>query len=119
MFLPCCMALLLIMAMLPVPMECHADTELEIKHLMAYIEKTNCTFIRNGKEYNGEEALAHIQNKYAYGKRWVKSAEDFITYAVTKSSMTGQPYKVRCDGQEILSAEWLTKELNKFRGKPE
>ncbi len=119
MFLPCCMALLLIAAMLPVPMECHADAALEIKHLMAYIEKTNCTFIRNGKEYNGEEALAHIQNKYAYVKRWVKSAEDFIAYAVTKSSMTGQSYKVRCDGQKILSAEWLTKELNSFRGKPE
>jgi hypothetical protein len=113
------MALLLIAGMLPVPMECRADTEFEIKHLMAYIEKTNCTFIRNGKEYNGEEALVHIQNKYAYSKRWVKSAEDFITYAVTKSSMTGQPYKVRCDGQVKFSAEWLTKELNRFRGKPE
>jgi len=58
-------------------------------------------------------------NKYEYTKRWIKSAEDFIKYTATKSSMSGRPYTVRCDGREILCAEWLSEELNRFRKKPE
>ena len=112
-------AFLLIAATVLVPMESQADTEMEIKHLIEYIDNSKCTFIRNGKEYNTKEALVHIQNKYEYTKRWIKSAEDFIKYAATKSSMSGQPYTVRCDGREILCAEWLSEELNLFREKPE
>jgi hypothetical protein len=54
------------------PMESQADTEIEIKHIIEYIESSNCTFIRNGKEYNTKEALEHILNKYEYTKRWIK-----------------------------------------------
>ena len=110
---------LLIAATVLFPMESQADTETEIKHIIAYIENSNCTFIRNGKEYNTKEALVHIQNKYKYTKRWIKSAEDFIKYTVTKSSMSGRPYTIRCDGLEILSAEWLSEELKRFRKKLE
>ena len=110
-------AFLLIAASALVPMESQANTEIEIKHLIEYIENSKCTFIRNGKEYSTEEALTHIQNKYEYAKRWIKSAEDFIKYTVTKSSMSGQPYTVWCNGQKILSAEWLTAELKRFRKK--
>jgi hypothetical protein len=110
-------AFLLIAATVLVHMESQADTDTEIKHIIEYIENSNCTFIRNGKEYNTKEALVHIQNKYKYTKRWIKSAEDFIKYTVTKSSMSGRPYKVRCDGLKILSAEWLSEELKRFRKK--
>ncbi len=110
---------LIIAATILVPMESQADTKIEIKHLFEYIENSKCTFIRNGKEYNTKEALVHIQNKYEYTKRRIKSAEDFIKYAVTKSSMSGRPYTVRCDEREILSAEWLSDELKTFRKKPE
>jgi hypothetical protein len=110
-------ALLLIAATVMIPMESQADTEIEIKHLIEYIENSKCTFIRNGKKYNTKETLVHIQNKYEY--TWIKSGEDFIKYTVTKSSMSGRPYTVRCDGREFLSAEWLLKELKRFRKKPE
>jgi hypothetical protein len=112
-------AFLLIAATVLVHMESQADTDTEIKHIIEYIDNSNCTFIRNGKEYNTKEALVHIQNKYEYTKRWIKSAEDFIKYTVTKSSMSGRSYKVRCDGLEILSAEWLSEELKRFRKKPQ
>ena len=112
-------AFLIIAIIVIAPMESRADTELEIKHIIDYIESSNCTFIRNGKEYNTKEALEHILNKYKYTKRWIKSAEDFIEYTATKSSLSGSPYTVRCDGGEILSAEWLLKELETFRKKPE
>jgi len=108
---------LLIAATVLSPMESQADTKIEIKHIIAYIENSKCIFIRNGKEYNIKEALVHIQNKYKYTKRRIKSAEDFIKYTVTKSSMSGRPYTVRCDGREILSAEWLSEELKRFREK--
>ena len=116
-FLRYCISFLIIVATVLAPMESLADTEIEIKHLIEYIENSKCTFIRNGKEYSTEEALTHIQNKYEYAKRWIKSAEDFIKYTVTKSSMSGQPYTVWCNGQKILSAEWLTAELKRFRKK--
>jgi hypothetical protein len=112
-------ALLLIAATVMIPMESQADAEIEIKHLIEYIENSRCTFIRNGKKYNTKETLVHIHNKYEYTKRWIKSGEDFIKYTVTKSSMSGRPYTVRCDGREFLSAEWLLKELKRFRKKPE
>ena len=99
------------------PMQSRADSVIEIKHLMEYIEKSKYTFIRNGQEYSAEKALRHIQNKYEYARRWIKSAEDFIKYTVTKSSMSGQFYKVRCDDQIVLSVEWLTAELKRFREK--
>ena len=116
-FLRYCISFLIIVATVLAPMESRADTEIEIKHLIEYIENSKCTFIRNGKEYSTEEALTHIQNKYEYAKRWIKSAEDFIKYTMTKSSMSGQPYTVWCDGKKILSAEWLTAELKRFRKK--
>jgi hypothetical protein len=105
---------LLIAAIVLIPVESQADTEIEIKHIISYIENSKCIFTRNGKEYSTKEALVHIQNKYKYTKRWIKSAEDFIKYTVTKSSMSGRPYTVRCDGREILSAEWLSEELKRF-----
>jgi hypothetical protein len=87
----------------------------EINHLLQYIENAGCTFIRNNKAYEGAEARAHIQKKYDYFKARIKTTEDFIKYAATKSSMCGNPYKVRCKGLEISCAEWLTFELERFR----
>ena len=62
-------------------------TDREIQHLMAYIASADCRFIRNGKEYGAEEARKHIQRKYEYARRRVKTAEDFIRHVATKSSM--------------------------------
>ena len=112
-------AFLLIAATVIVHTESLADTTIEIKHIIEYIENSKCTFVRNGKEYNTKEALVHILNKYEYAKRWIKTAEDFIKYSATKSSMSGRPYTVRCDGRETLCVEWLSDELNLFRKKPE
>ena len=111
------LSFLIIVTIMLGPMQSRADSVIEIKHLMEYIEKSKYTFIRNGQEYSAEKALRHIQNKYEYARRWIKSAEDFIKYTVTKSSMSGQFYKVRCDDQIVLSVEWLTAELKRFREK--
>jgi hypothetical protein len=89
----------------------------EVEHLLQYIESSGCTFIRNNKEGSSAEARAHIQKKYNYIKDRIKTTEDFIEHAATKSSMSGRPYKIRCSGKEILVAEWLNEELQRIRMK--
>ena len=111
----------LLLAALTWPAGAGAAMEQEIGHLMEYITQSDCTFIRNGREYDSAEALEHIAKKYDYVKKRVKKAEDFITWAATKSSMSGKPYLVRCGGEEIPTAEWLKAELARFReaGEPD
>ncbi|UCH45450.1 MAG: DUF5329 domain-containing protein [Nitrospiraceae bacterium] len=89
----------------------------EITSLLQYIESSECIFIRNGREGTAAAARIHIQKKYDYFKDRVKSAEDFIRFAATKSTMSGRPYKVRCSGEETNTADWLTAELQKRRNR--
>ena len=91
--------------------------QLEIDHLLQYIETSGCRFMRNGNIHDGQQAGEHIRKKYAHTKRWIKSTEDFIQYAATKSSMSGRLYQVTCDGVEMPTAAWLREELARFRGK--
>ena len=102
-----CIVFLLVILVVSQRSESEEGANQEINHLLQYIENSSCTFIRNGKAYNSAEARAHIQKKYDYFKVRVKTTEDFVKYAATKSSMSGKPYKVRCNGLEILCAEWL------------
>lgn len=94
-----------------------ADTESEINHLLNYVETSPCTFIRNGSTHNGPDARDHIVKKYNYFKDRISTAEQFIEYAATKSTMSGKKYKVRCDDNEYMTAQWLIDELHKFRNK--
>ena len=92
-----------------------ADMESEIKHLLNYVESSPCMFIRNGSNHSGADAKEHIVKKYNYFKDRISSAEQFIEYAATKSTMSGKKYKVRCDGKEYLTAQWLSDELKHYR----
>jgi hypothetical protein len=92
-----------------------ADTTAEIDHLLGFIASSPCRFVRNGEEYDAADARAHIARKYNYAKRWIQTAEQFIEYTATKSSTTGQAYRVICPGGEEPSADWLTRELVRFR----
>jgi uncharacterized protein DUF5329 len=87
-----------------------------INHLLAYVEDSNCVFIRNDKEYNSKEAAKHLKGKYDYLMYKVKTAEDFIEIAGSKSTVSGKPYWVRCAGHSpVLSANWLMQELSDYR----
>lgn len=87
-----------------------------INHLLKYVEDSNCVFIRNDKEYTSKEAAKHLKTKYDFYMDNLKTPEDFIEMAATKSALSGKPYWVRCDGQfPMLSADWLTKELSNYR----
>src|SRR2546423_3081743 len=75
----------------------HAEESLEqtIAFLFHRIETTDATFIRNGQAHTPQEAVAHVRAKYEHFKAQIKTPEDFIRLAATKSLLTGQPYLVR------------------------
>jgi len=91
------------------------QAEEEIAHLLDTIARSPCHFVRNGVAYGASEAHAHILKKYGYAKPWIKSAEDFIRLAATQSSTSGEPYRIRCDDQVVLCADWLREALERYR----
>lgn len=90
----------------------------EIHHLLDYLKGSGCEFYRNGSWHGADEAVVHLTNKYQYLDRrgLVDTAEQFIERAATKSSMSGNPYQVKCgDSEPLPSAEWFEVELQRYR----
>ena len=57
-----------------------------------------------------------MKTKYDYFMITIKTPEEFIEKAASKSILGGQPYWVRCaDHSPIPSAEWLAQELTNYR----
>lgn len=93
-----------------------SDTELEIEFLLDTIKKSGCVFVRNGKDHTATEAENHLRMKYSKGKKWVKSAEQFIERIATKSSLSGSPYYINCiDTEQQLTGKWLSQKLADYR----
>ena len=93
------------------------DQEREIEHLLDFVEHSDCTFVRNNSVYNGARAREHIQKKYIRVKKRIKelSAEQFIRYAASRSSLSQKPYLVHCGVRTISSESWLLEELEYYR----
>lgn len=93
----------------------------EIRHLLGYVEQSECQFYRNGVWHQDTKAARkHLELKYDYfsKKGRIESAEDFIKWCATKSEMSGRPYLVKLgDGEDILLSQWLIKELERYRKK--
>jgi len=90
----------------------------EIDGLMSRLEATGCEFNRNGNWYTGAEAKLHLLRKLQYleERGAVQSAEQFIELAATSSSVSGQPYLVKCDnGAPVPSGTWLRTQLQAVR----
>src|SRR3569623_1286488 len=79
-----------------------------IENLLVKVEKSPCTFIRNGSNHTGKEAAAHMRRKYNYFKKQIHSTRDFIEKCGTKSELTGKAYYVQCPGgPRVRCDEWL------------
>ncbi len=90
--------------------------EQEVSHLLGFIEKSGCIFIRNNKNYNSAKARKHIERKYKHVQDRITTTEQFIRYAATESSITHKPYTVICGVEETQpSSDWLLQELDNFR----
>ena len=95
-----------------VPLHAAESLEQTINFLLHRIETADATFIRNGKEHTPGEAVEHVRAKYQHFKGQIKSPDDFIRLAASKSLLTGQPYLVRTrDGKEIQLNVWLSNAL--------
>ena len=111
-------ALSFTLAAVPAQAELAAGVRAEIDHLVAFVGASGCEFYRNGSWYEGRKGQSHISEKLAYllNRDMIQATTDFIDKAATQSSMSGQAYKVRCNGgAEIASAKWLNDELTRFR----
>lgn len=92
------------------------QTDTEIEYLLTTMSSSECTFIRNGKEYDAAAAESHLRMKYKRGKRYVSTTEEFIDRLASKSSMSKKPYYIACGGAEPTpSGQWLTALLNEYR----
>jgi len=90
----------------------------KITYLLDELEKSKLTFIRNGDEYSSKEAREHMQKKLNYAGNRITTADQFITYIATKSSLSGKFYYVKYpDGKKIESAIWLREILAKLEEK--
>jgi hypothetical protein len=88
----------------------------KIDYLITSIETLeNAQFIRNGKSYDAKDAADHLRLKRRKAGSRVKTAEDFIKYCASASSMSGKPYQIRFgDGREVLTADYLRQKLAEF-----
>jgi hypothetical protein len=87
-----------------------------IEYLLAVVASLHdAELIRNGKAYDGAAAVRHLREKLELAGSRVKTAEDFIRYCGSQSSVSGKPYEIRFpDGRVVLAADFLQQKLIDF-----
>jgi len=87
-----------------------------IEYLLAVVASLqDAQFIRNGTAYDSKSAVEHMRTKLHLAGSRVKTAEDFIRYCASESSVSGKPYEIRFpDGRVVLSADFLRQKLAEF-----
>lgn len=88
----------------------------EINHLLDFIRNSDCIMERNGSRHSTIDAIEHILKKYDYYRDEINNTEDFIRLAATKSTISGEYYKVNCqDEKSFRTQDWLMSELKRYR----
>jgi hypothetical protein len=96
-----------------------APVRAEIDALLARLQSSACQFNRNGSWHDAPEARDHLLRKLRYmeGEGTIQSTEQFIELAASRSSLSGQAYQVKCEGQAAAASQvWLTRRLMEIRG---
>jgi hypothetical protein len=88
----------------------------KIQYLIASVETLEgAKFIRNGSEYDARAASDHLRLKLKMAGKKVKTAEDFIKFCASQSSITGKPYLLRfADGTTVKSEMFFRNKLKTF-----
>jgi len=100
-----------------------SETE-KIEALIRHVDGlTGAKFIRNGTVYDAKTAVRFLRGKWDNERARIKTADDFIERAATRSTTTGRPYLIRLqDGTEKPCAEYLAGVLKELAadktGKP-
>jgi hypothetical protein len=91
----------------------------EVAALLDSLEASGCRFLRNGSWHSGADARAHLWRKWQHmqSRHWQGSTEAFIEQGASRSSTTGQEYRVQCgDAAPQASQAWLLSRLRVLRG---
>lgn len=88
----------------------------KIQALISTVEKSEgLVFIRNGSAHDPTQAASHLRLKWKNAGKRVRTAEDFIRYCATGSSMSGKPYQIRfADGRVEDSAVYFHAQLRRI-----
>ena len=91
-----------------------------IERLIRFVEsQKDMKFIRNGSEYTCAEAAKFLRGKLESMGGDVSTAREFIERIASKSSMSGEPYRVKlADGKMMLAAQFLSEELKRIEAHP-
>ncbi|MCJ7686196.1 MAG: DUF5329 domain-containing protein, partial [Desulfobacteraceae bacterium] len=83
----------------------------KIQYLIGSLEALQgVTFLRNGAEYDAKKAADHLRLKLKMAGDRVKNAEDFIRLCASKSSMSGEVYRMRFPDGTTMEAETFFRE---------
>ena len=78
-------------------------------------ELDGAVFIRNGLEHNAAAAQSHLQQKLRFAGERIQTAEQFIKYCASESSITHKPYQVRfADGRVQNTADYFEAKLREY-----
>jgi len=91
------------------------ETE-RIEYLIQSIEQlSNAKFIRNGSTYDAKPAADHLRLKWREAGARIKTAQQFIELCASRSSVSGQPYRIRfADGSIVTSEAFLRAKLKEL-----
>jgi hypothetical protein len=95
------------------------SSEVEQQRIKGLIERVrkleDAVFIRNGQEHTPEEAAEHLQRKWEAAGDEISTSEEFIEQIASKSSMSGEPYRIRFDRGESDAGDWLRLQLSQIK----
>jgi hypothetical protein len=91
----------------------------KIQYLISSVEVLKgAKFIRNGKDYDARRAGDHLRLKLKAAGAQIKTAEDFIRFCASRSSVSGEPYRIRfSDGVTIEAEVFFRNRLKSFSDK--
>jgi hypothetical protein len=91
----------------------------KIQYLISSVEVLKgAKFIRNGKDYDARRAGDHLRLKLKAAGDQIKTAEDFIRFCASRSSVSGEPYRIRfSDGVTIEAEVFFRNRLKAFSDK--
>jgi hypothetical protein len=101
-----------------------AREEAKIEKLLEAVGKSEAVFIRNGEKHPAKKARSHLEFKYNkarnmfwfFGPKTKITALEFIEKIASKSSTTGEIYKIKPKGSEepIPTETWLNEKLKEI-----
>lgn len=109
--------LFFISALLPLTSPAQAKTPLsetqKIETLIKAVEQLKeAKFYRNGELHDAAAAAKHLRMKWEKAGSRIKTAIDFIEKIASKSSMSGEPYKiVYANGKSVLARDFFYEKL--------